>query len=120
MDWVEKGNAPAQLVGAHVEQGFTTRTRPLCPYPQVARYKGDGSIDEAANFFLRRAAVSVVLNACQASENVIDDGHCGDRPEHGGQASVHAETRYQFRRQFQREPVDQKIDDPQREDDKRQ
>jgi len=26
------------------------RTRPLCPYPQVARYKGSGSIDESANF----------------------------------------------------------------------
>jgi feruloyl esterase len=26
------------------------RTRPLCPYPQVARYKGQGSIDEASNF----------------------------------------------------------------------
>ena len=50
MDWVEKGAAPAQLTGAHVEHGTTTRTRPLCPYPQVARYKGTGSIDEAANF----------------------------------------------------------------------
>ena len=50
MDWVEKGTAPAQLVGAHVEAGTTTRTRPLCPYPQVARYQGTGSIDDAANF----------------------------------------------------------------------
>jgi hypothetical protein len=50
MDWVEKGNAPAQLTGAHVESGKTTRTRPLCPYPQVARYKGAGSVDEAESF----------------------------------------------------------------------
>jgi hypothetical protein len=50
MDWVEKGKAPAQIAGAHVESGNITRTRPLCPYPQVARYKGAGSIDEAANF----------------------------------------------------------------------
>jgi hypothetical protein len=49
-DWVEKGTAPAQITGAHVESGKTTRTRPLCPYPLVARYKGTGSIDEAANF----------------------------------------------------------------------
>jgi len=49
-DWVEKGKAPAQIVGAHIESGKTTRTRPLCPYPQVARYKGTGSIDEAASF----------------------------------------------------------------------
>ncbi len=50
MDWVEKGVAPAQLIGAHVESGKTTRTRPLCPYPLVARYKGSASIDQAANF----------------------------------------------------------------------
>jgi feruloyl esterase len=50
VNWVENGKAPAQIVGAHVESGKTIRTRPLCPYPQVARYKGTGSIDEAANF----------------------------------------------------------------------
>ena len=53
MDWVEKGAAPAQLMGAHLEKGQATRTRPLCPYPQVARYKGTGSTDEAANFECR-------------------------------------------------------------------
>jgi feruloyl esterase len=26
------------------------RTRPLCPYPQVAKYKGTGSIDRAESF----------------------------------------------------------------------
>ena len=50
MDWVEKDKAPAQLIGAHVEKGETTRTRPLCPYPQVARYQGTGSTDADANF----------------------------------------------------------------------
>jgi hypothetical protein len=50
MDWVEKGTAPAQLIGSHIENGKTTRTRPLCPYPQVARYTGKGSIDEEINF----------------------------------------------------------------------
>jgi feruloyl esterase len=50
MEWVEKGVAPARIVGSHVEKGKTTRTRPVCPYPQVARYKGTGSQDDAANF----------------------------------------------------------------------
>jgi hypothetical protein len=50
MDWVEKGTAPTQIIGSHIEKGVTMRTRPLCVYPQVARYKGSGSIDEAANF----------------------------------------------------------------------
>jgi hypothetical protein len=50
VDWVEKGTAPAKLIGARVERGETKRTRPLCPYPEVARYKGAGSIDDAGNF----------------------------------------------------------------------
>ncbi len=48
--WVEQGHAPDQIVASHQTQGRVDRTRPLCPYPKVARYKGSGSIDEAANF----------------------------------------------------------------------
>ena len=48
--WVEHGQAPERIVAAHLTQGQVDRTRPLCPYPQVARYHGTGSIDEAANF----------------------------------------------------------------------
>ena len=48
--WVEKGTAPAMIVASHSKGGAVDRTRPLCPYPQVATYKGSGSIDEAANF----------------------------------------------------------------------
>lgn len=43
--WVEKGVAPAAITASK-----PSRTRPICPYPQVARYKGTGSIDEAASF----------------------------------------------------------------------
>ena len=50
IDWVEKGKAPDQLLVSKVTNGQVVRTRPLCPYPQVARYKGQGSIDDAANF----------------------------------------------------------------------
>ena len=49
-EWVEKGRAPAQIVASRVLDGKVERTRPLCPYPQVAVYKGSGSTDEAANF----------------------------------------------------------------------
>ena len=48
--WVEKGVAPDTLIASHSTAGKIDRTRPLCPYPQVARYKGTGSIDEAASF----------------------------------------------------------------------
>ncbi len=50
IDWVEKGKAPDSLVASKVVNAQVVRTRPLCPYPQVARYKGEGSVDEAANF----------------------------------------------------------------------
>ena len=48
--WVEQGKAPDKLIASHVVVSKVDRTRPLCPYPQIAKYKGTGSIDEAANF----------------------------------------------------------------------
>ncbi len=48
--WVEKGKAPDQIVASHSTQGKVDRTRPLCPYPQLAAYKGTGSTDDAASF----------------------------------------------------------------------
>ena len=58
--WVEQGIAPQQIVATKYvnddsKQGVA-RTRPLCLYPQVARYKGTGSIDDAANFSCEMAA----------------------------------------------------------------
>jgi Tannase and feruloyl esterase len=50
IDWVEMGKAPASIVASRVVDDRVMRTRPLCPYPQVARYSGHGSIDDAANF----------------------------------------------------------------------
>lgn len=48
--WVEQGRAPGAIVATHKTDGKVDRTRPLCPYPQQARYVGSGSIDEAASF----------------------------------------------------------------------
>jgi feruloyl esterase len=48
--WVEQGKAPDAIPASRVTDGRVDRTRPLCPYPQVATYKGTGSTDEAANF----------------------------------------------------------------------
>jgi feruloyl esterase len=49
--WVEDGKAPETLTAARRDQtGTVTRSRPLCQYPQVAKYKGSGSTDDAANF----------------------------------------------------------------------
>jgi feruloyl esterase len=63
VNWVEKGVAPEAVTATARGAGNTAganpdvpstwaanRTRPLCPYPQVARYKGSGSVEDAANF----------------------------------------------------------------------
>ena len=48
--WVEAGQAPSEVLASRVERGKVVRTRPLCPYPQVATYLGSGSTDDAKSF----------------------------------------------------------------------
>ena len=48
--WVEQKTPPQRIPASQLTDGKIGRTRPLCPYPQVARYRGKGSTDEAANF----------------------------------------------------------------------
>ena len=48
--WVEQSKAPEQIVAAHVTNNVVDRTRPLCPFPETAKYKGTGSTDDAGNF----------------------------------------------------------------------
>jgi feruloyl esterase len=49
--WREQGKAPASILATHATNGKVDRSRPLCPYPQLAVYKGTGSIDQPENFF---------------------------------------------------------------------
>ena len=52
--WVEQGHAPETLTAVRRDQtGAVVRSRPLCRYPLVARYKGRGSTDDAASFECR-------------------------------------------------------------------
>ena len=50
--WVEQGTAPERLIGSGPSplDASKTMTRPLCPYPQQARYRSSGDINDAANF----------------------------------------------------------------------
>ncbi len=54
VEWVENGRPPDKMIAsqflAHQDAGPPLRTRPLCPYPQIAQYLGKGSIDDEANF----------------------------------------------------------------------
>ena len=54
-EWVENKMAPEAVIATKYKidgdpASGIARTRPLCPYPQVAIYKGNGSVDDAANF----------------------------------------------------------------------
>jgi feruloyl esterase len=52
--WVEEGQAPdAMIARAGANSPWPGRTRPLCPFPEVARYQGSGSAEEAASFACR-------------------------------------------------------------------
>lgn len=48
--WVAHGVAPQRVVASRVSDGKVVRTRPLCAYPDVARYKGRGDMGVAASF----------------------------------------------------------------------
>jgi feruloyl esterase len=49
-EWVEQGKTPTQLLASHLTNGQVDKTRPLCAYPQVAKYKGTGNTSEAVSF----------------------------------------------------------------------
>jgi feruloyl esterase len=51
--WRDGGKAPVQITASRVRDGKVDRTRPLCAWPTVARYKGSGSLDVAENFVCR-------------------------------------------------------------------
>jgi feruloyl esterase len=53
--WVEKGTPPAKIIATKYKtdgnrSAGVARSRPLCPYPSVAKYSGSGSTDDATNF----------------------------------------------------------------------
>ena len=76
--WVEKGIAPDKLIATHSTNGKVDRTRPLCLYPLVARYKGTGSSDEAANFACVAAPAAApaakTTTSTGASDEIRDRG----------------------------------------------
>jgi feruloyl esterase len=48
--WREEGVAPMKIIASKIVKGKVVETRPLCPYPTVAIYKGSGDTNDAANF----------------------------------------------------------------------
>lgn len=51
VEWVEKGRAPGTIIAAKLDEGWkTVMTRPLCHYPEVAKYKGSGDSSVESSF----------------------------------------------------------------------
>ncbi|KAJ5722122.1 tannase and feruloyl esterase [Penicillium malachiteum] len=54
MNWVENGTAPDYIIGTafsnFTTQDYITRQRPICPYPQQARYNGSGDPDSPSSW----------------------------------------------------------------------
>ena len=49
--WAEEGQTPGPLLAINPgDDGRVGFTRPVCAYPKVARYKGDGDTTDAMNF----------------------------------------------------------------------
>ncbi|HEY7389081.1 MAG TPA: tannase/feruloyl esterase family alpha/beta hydrolase [Bryobacteraceae bacterium] len=51
--WVTRGKAPDAIPASHLTKGAVDKTRPLCPYPQVAVYNGTGDVNKAESFTCR-------------------------------------------------------------------
>jgi len=64
--WVEKNTPPEEVIASRVVKDVTIRTRPLCLYPKVARWKGSGTTDDAANFACVNEENSAVRQAVQS------------------------------------------------------
>jgi feruloyl esterase len=54
-NWVEHGQAPDRVIAAHIDSGVVKRARPLCPYPDVARWDGAGDRSKAESFVCKSA-----------------------------------------------------------------
>jgi feruloyl esterase len=48
--WVAQGKTPERIMASKQSNGQVIRTRPICAYPLVSRYKGTGSEDEADSY----------------------------------------------------------------------
>jgi hypothetical protein len=55
-EWVVKGTAPGAIIASKVgaDKQHPTMTRPLCAYPQAAKYKGSGDTNDAASFVCQK------------------------------------------------------------------
>jgi feruloyl esterase len=66
VNWVEQGVAPTSLAGSTVNSSGTTITRPVCLYPDVATYTGNGDVNDGANWACKPGNIPQMPSANQA------------------------------------------------------
>jgi len=72
VNWRETGVAPRQITASlENSSGQVVETRPLCPYPQVARYTRTGSTNDASSFVCVNEQDNDALNATH--NNIVPD-----------------------------------------------
>ena len=77
--WVEKGTAPGAIIASKMSAGPSEAgdaqskplmTRPLCPFPQVAQYKGSGDSNSAESFVCAAEKNSQELETGSSMRNI--------------------------------------------------
>jgi feruloyl esterase len=72
VSWVEGGDAPDEIIGYHTGlDGSIGLTRPLCPEPRVAVYKGSGPTDEASSFICRLPEMRAGARPATARQSAV-------------------------------------------------
>ena len=77
-NWVEKGRAPDSIVASHGRGSAIVRTMPLCKFPEQARYKGSGEVNDSANWSCPSNDRSLLLtgpNGAQAAVHAPINGN---------------------------------------------
>ncbi|MBV9809371.1 MAG: tannase/feruloyl esterase family alpha/beta hydrolase [Solirubrobacterales bacterium] len=98
VNWVEHGQAPSSLAGAHTNSsGQVDLTRPVCVYPLVATYTGQGSTNDAANFVCAPTFIPRLPNAEGRDDGRGDRhyGRAGNR--HRGRGVARGDRRFNAR-----------------------
>ena len=67
-NWVEKGVAPDSIIASHSENAAVSRTMPLCKFPEMAKYKGSGDINDATNWSCPPNDQSLLVNGPNGSQ----------------------------------------------------
>jgi feruloyl esterase len=76
--WVEHGVAPSQLIASHFTAGVADKTRPICAYPKIARYKGKGDPNQPGAWVCTDGLERFESDYADELRNIRSDVKTGD------------------------------------------